>query len=76
VGAIASNSANKVKAASATVTGSGTERKFKIVATGGTSGVQRRVNTTEYIVSSTKMTPTIQRINRTKGKIVSITEIV
>jgi phycoerythrin-associated linker protein len=76
VGAIAGNMTNKVKASSATVTGSGTERKFKIVVTGSAFDAPRRVSTTEYIVSSTKMTPTIQRINRTSGKIVSITEIV
>jgi phycoerythrin-associated linker protein len=75
VAEIPSNAASKVRASSATVTGSGTERKLRIVVKGATGG-QRRVSTTEYIVSASKMTPTIQRINRTSGKIVSITEVV
>jgi phycoerythrin-associated linker protein len=45
------------------------------VVTGSAFDAPRRISTTEYIVSATKMTPTIQRINRTSGKIVSITEI-
>jgi phycoerythrin-associated linker protein len=72
---IPANAVSKVRASSATVTGSGTERKLRIVVKGATGG-QRRVSTTEYIVSASKMTPTIQRINRTSGKIVSITEVV
>jgi phycoerythrin-associated linker protein len=75
VAAIPSNAGNKVSPASARVTGSGTERKFKIVVTGSAFDAPRRISTTEYIVSATKMTPTIQRINRTSGKIVSITEV-
>jgi phycoerythrin-associated linker protein len=75
VSAIPSNAGNKVSPASARVIGSGTERKFKIVVTGSAFDAPRRISTTEYIVSATKMTPTIQRINRTSGKIVSITEI-
>jgi phycoerythrin-associated linker protein len=72
---IPSNTGNKVKPATATVTGSGTERKFKIVVKGSAFDSPRRVSTTEYLVSASKMTPTIQRINRTSGKIVSITEV-
>jgi phycoerythrin-associated linker protein len=75
VAAIPSNAGNKVSPASARVIGSGTERKFKIVVTGSAFDAPRRISTTEYIVSATKMTPTIQRINRTSGKIVSITEV-
>jgi phycoerythrin-associated linker protein len=74
VAAIPSNAGNKVKASTATVIGSGTERKFKILVTGSAFDTRRRVSTTEYLVSASKMTPTIQRINRTSGKIVSITE--
>jgi phycoerythrin-associated linker protein len=76
VSAIPSNAGNKVKASSATVTGSGTERKFKILVKGSAFDSPRRISTTEYLVSASKMTPTIQRINRTSGKIVSITEVV
>lgn len=74
--AIATNSANAIKPSSATVIGSGTEKRFKIVVSGSKFDSPRRLSTTEYIVSASKMTPQIQRINRTSGKIVSITEIV
>jgi phycoerythrin-associated linker protein len=72
---VASNSANVIKASSATVIGSGTETRFKIVVSGSKFDTPRRVSTTEYIVPASKMTPQIQRIHRTSGKIVSITEI-
>jgi phycoerythrin-associated linker protein len=75
VGAIAGNMSNKIKASTATVIGSGTEKRFKIVVAGSKFDGPRRISTTEYIVSARKMTPQIQRINRTSGKIVSITEI-
>ncbi|MBD2355193.1 phycobilisome rod-core linker polypeptide [Tolypothrix sp. FACHB-123] len=74
--AVATNSANAIKASSPTVIGSGTEKRFKIVVTGSKFDSPRRTSTTEYIVPASKMTPQIQRINRTSGKIVSITEIV
>ncbi|AKG22020.1 phycobilisome rod-core linker polypeptide [Calothrix sp. 336/3] len=73
--AVATNSANTIQASTATVIGSGTEKRFKIVVTGSKFDSPRRISTTEYIVSASKMTPQIQRINRTSGKIVSITEI-
>jgi len=72
---VASNSANSIKPSSATVIGSGTEKRFKIVVSGSKFDSPRRVSTTEYIVPASKITPQIQRINRTSGKIVSITEI-
>jgi phycoerythrin-associated linker protein len=75
VGAIAGNMSNKIKASTATVIGSGTEKRFKIVVAGSKFDGPRRISSTEYIVSANKMTPQIQRINRTSGKIVSITEI-
>ena len=75
VAAIAGNTANKIKASTATVIGSGTEKRFKIVVAGSKFDSPRRISSTEYIVSASKMTPQIQRINRTSGKIVSITEI-
>ncbi|MGF2034083.1 MAG: phycobilisome rod-core linker polypeptide [Nostoc sp. CmiVER01] len=73
--AIATNSANAINASSSTVIGSGTEKRFKIVVTGSKFDGPRRISTTEYIVPASKMTPQIQRIHRTSGKIVSITEI-
>jgi phycoerythrin-associated linker protein len=71
---IATNSPNKIKPSSATVIGSGTEKRFKILATGFKFDSRRRVSTTEYLVPATKMTPQIQRIQRAGGRIVSITE--
>ena len=73
--AVATNSASAIRPSSATVNGSGTEKRFKIVVSGSKFDSPRRVSATEYIVSASKMTPQIQRINRTSGKIVSITEI-
>lgn len=76
---VATNSASKI-----TVPSTGgrlvgykdaTEKTFKIVATGFKFDSPRRVSTTEYIVSGASMTPQIQRICRSGGKIVSITEV-
>jgi phycoerythrin-associated linker protein len=74
--AVATGSATAIKPSSATVVGSGTEKRFKILVSGSKFDSPRRNSTSEYIVSASKMTPQIQRINRTSGKIVSITEIV
>ncbi|BAY65360.1 phycobilisome linker polypeptide [Calothrix brevissima NIES-22] len=74
--AVATNSTNAIKPSSSTVIGSGTEKRFKILVKGSKFDSPRRISTTEYIVPASKMTPQIQRINRTSGKIVSITEIV
>lgn len=52
-----------------------TEKSFKILVKGAKFDSPRRVSTTEYIVPGDRMTPQIQRINRTGAKIVSITEI-
>ncbi len=65
---------NKVKPA-ATKLNSGTTKRFKIKTTAAKFDRRRRVSTDEYIVSADKMTPQIQRIQRTGAKIVSITEI-
>ena len=73
--AVATNSSTAIKPSTSTVIGSGTEKRFKIVVSGSKFNEPRRVSTTEYIVSASKMTPQIQRIHRTSGKIVSITEI-
>jgi phycoerythrin-associated linker protein len=72
--AIATNSTNKITSAKATA-GSLTEKRFKIRTTAGKFDQPRRVSFNEYIVSSRKMTPQIQRIQRSGAKIVSITEI-
>jgi phycoerythrin-associated linker protein len=66
---------NKVNRA-ATNLNAGTTKRFKILTTGAKFDSPRRISATEYIVSADKMTPQIQRINRTGAKIVSITEIV
>jgi phycoerythrin-associated linker protein len=73
--AVAANASSPIKPSTSTVIGSGTEKRFKIVVAGSKFDGPRRVSATEYIVSASKMTPQIQRINRTSGKIVSITEI-
>jgi phycoerythrin-associated linker protein len=73
--AVATNSTNTIKPSTNTVIGSGTEKRFKIVVSGSKFDSPRRISATEYIVPASKMTPQIQRINRTSGKIVSITEI-
>ena len=52
-----------------------TAKKFKIVVTGSKFDAPRRVSNTEYIVPGDRMSPQIQRIQRTGAKIVSITEI-
>ncbi|MEA5488961.1 MULTISPECIES: phycobilisome rod-core linker polypeptide [Pseudanabaena] len=72
---VATNSSKAIKPSSATVIGSGTEKRFKILVSGSKFDTRRRVSSTEYIVSKSNMTAQIQRINRTSGKIVSITEI-
>jgi phycoerythrin-associated linker protein len=67
---------SSVKASTATITGSGTEKRFRITVTSrATPGAARRLSKTEYIVSAEKMTPTIQRIGRSGGKIATIVEI-
>ncbi len=68
------SSGNKIKPASTNLN-SGTTKRFKIKTTGAKFDSPRRVSTNEYIVSADRMTPQIQRINRTGAKIVSITEI-
>jgi phycoerythrin-associated linker protein len=73
--AVATNSGSAIRPSTSTVIGSGTEKRFKILVSGSKFDAPRRVSATEYIVSASKMTPQIQRINRTGAKIVSITEI-
>ena len=52
-----------------------TAKRFKIVVTGAKFDSPRRVSNSEYIVPGDRMTPQIQRIQRTGAKIVSISEI-
>lgn len=79
VDSVATNSAVKAKTPSTGGRIAGykdaTEKRFKIVVKGSKFDSPRRVSTTEYIVPGGRMTPQIQRINRTGAKIVSITEI-
>lgn len=75
VGAVASNSTTVIKPSKATVTGSGTEKKVKIVISGSNFDNNNRMGTKEYIVPASKMSPQIQRIHRAGSKIVSITEV-
>ena len=72
--ALATNSTSKIISSKASA-GSTTEKRFKIRTTAGKFDQPRRVSFNEYIVSARKMTPQIQRIQRSGSKIVSITEI-
>lgn len=77
--AVATNSTNSIKPRSSGNNPGAyvaTEKTFKILVTGSKFDSPRRRSTTEYIVSGSNMTSQIQRINRTSGKIVSITEVV
>ena len=71
---LATNSPNKITTAKATA-GSTTEKRFKIRTTAAKFDSPRRVSFNEYIVSARKMTPQIQRIQRSGAKIVSISEV-
>ena len=71
---VATNSANKITTAEPSP-GSVTEKRFKIKTTGAKFDRRRRVSCDEYIVDAKKMTPQIQRIQRSGARIVSITEI-
>ena len=56
--------------------GDATAKTFKIVVKGAKFDCsRRRRSTTTYIVPGDRMTPQIQRINRSSGTIVSITEV-
>lgn len=71
---IGTNSANTINKSKVSQN-SGTEKRFKIRTTGAKFDAPRRVSFNEYIVSARKMTPQIQRIQKTGAKIVDITEI-
>ena len=79
VDSVATNSATTVKTPSAggrmSPSPDATSKRFKIVVKGAKFDSPRRVSNTEYIVPGDRMTPQIQRIQRTGAKIVSITEI-
>ncbi len=74
---VASNDANAISAPSSRGSGAADAagKRFKIVVSGQTAGGRRRLANTTYIVDGDNMTPQIQRINRTSGRIVSITEV-
>ena len=69
---------NKIAPAGTNLSGSGQANKktFKILVSGSKFDSPRRRSVTEYRVAGDNMTPQIQRINRSGGKIVSITEVV
>jgi phycoerythrin-associated linker protein len=76
---VATNSASKItlpsKGGRLSAYKDATEKTFKIVVKGCKFDNPRRVSTSEYIVPGDRMTPQIQRINRSGGTIVSITEL-
>lgn len=74
---IATNASNKIAPASVSLAGSGeaNKKRFKIVVQGSKFDTRRRVSMSTYLVAGDNMTSQIQRINRTSGKIVSITEV-
>jgi phycoerythrin-associated linker protein len=76
--AVATNSSNKIAPPSTNLGGSGEANKktFKILVQGSKFDSPRRFSTTTYLVAGDNMSSQIQRINRTSGKIVSITEVV
>jgi phycoerythrin-associated linker protein len=75
--AVSTNSSNKISPASTSLAGSGeaNKKQFKIVVQGSKFDSPRRRSTTTYLVAGDNMTPQIQRIHRTSGKIISITEV-
>ncbi len=79
VNSVATNSATAAKTPSASGRISpyqdATTKRFKIVVKGAKFDSPRRVSTSEYIVPGDRMSPQIQRIQRTGAKIVSITEL-
>jgi len=79
VDSVATNSATAAKSPAAngrlSPSPDATTKRFKIVVKGAKFDSPRRVSNTEYIVPGDRMSPQIQRIQRTGAKIVSITEI-
>jgi phycoerythrin-associated linker protein len=70
--ALATNSSSKISASTATVIGSGTEKRFKILVSGANFDNNSPGTTTEFIVPANRMTSKIQSISRSSGKILSI----
>lgn len=79
VNSVATNSATAAKTPSVggriSPSPDATSKRFRIVTTGAKFDSPRRISNNEYIVPGDRMTPQIQRINRTGAKIVSITEL-
>ncbi|CAD5918612.1 Phycobilisome 27,9 kDa linker polypeptide, phycoerythrin-associated, rod [Planktothrix rubescens] len=79
VEAVATNSGNKIQLPSSGgrlgAYQDATEKTFKIVVKGSKFDAPRRLSNTVYLVSGAKMTPQIQRIHRSGGKIISINEV-
>ncbi|MBE9031892.1 phycobilisome rod-core linker polypeptide [filamentous cyanobacterium LEGE 11480] len=78
IDAVVNNSTTKIAAPATNLGGSGeaNKKRFKIVVSGSKFDGPRRRSTSTYLVAGDNMTAQIQRINRTSGKIVSITEVV
>ena len=76
---VAGNSGNKIALPSTggrtSISPDATSKTFKILVKGSKFDSPRRVSTTEYLVNGGNMTPQIQRIQRSGGKIVSITQV-
>ncbi|AGY60545.1 phycobilisome rod-core linker polypeptide [Gloeobacter kilaueensis] len=70
--ALATNSTNKIEPPQNTRR---TDKLFRIVVSGAKYTGRLRRSTVEYLVPGDHMTAQIQRINRTSGTIVSITEV-
>lgn len=78
VSAIAANKSSKIVAPKSGAIGAAPAapgKRFQIVVAGQTAGSRRRLATTTYIVQGDNITPQLQYIQRSSGKIVSITEI-
>jgi phycoerythrin-associated linker protein len=73
---VGTNSTSKIAASGVNLGGAGAAKTFKIVVSGGKSGGARRISTTQYMVTTDRMTAQIQQIHRSNGRIVSITEMV
>lgn len=78
VAAIASNGTSKIlapKSGSIATTPGAPNKRFRIEVANQTNGSRRRVSSSTYIVNGDNITPQLQHIHRTSGRIVSITEV-
>lgn len=75
---VAANSSSKISAPSVNLAGTGdaSKKMFKILVKGSKFDSPRRISTTTFLAAGDNLTAQIQRIHRTSGTIVSITEVV